>query len=129
MTISMAITKRSILDFHNHKHGVQDHNLHKFHREHWQQPLAQPQLHAFHIHNIHDHIHGHNQEKSILEFHNHKHGVQDHILHKFHREHWQQPLAQPQLHAFHIHNIHDHIHGHNQEKSSLDFHNHKHGVQ
>merc|ERR1711875_136629 len=111
-------------DVHNHvlenKCCVQDHILHKCHREHWHQPLAQPQLHVFHIHNIHDHSHGHSREKSSQDFHNHKHGVQDHILHKNHREHPPQLLAQHQHHAFHIHNIHDHIHGHIQEKSSQD---------
>merc|ERR1719206_240851 len=114
-------------DVHNHvlKNTccVQDH----IHREH--QP--QPQQHAFHIHKCHsqDHIHDHSQEKSSQDVHSHvpknKCGAQDHI----HREHRPQLLAQHQHHAFHLHNIHDHIHGHNQEKSILDFHNHKHGVQ
>merc|ERR1719320_1400391 len=119
-------------DVHNHvlenKCCVQDHIPHNCHREHRHQPLAQPQLHAFHIRNIHDHIHihGHSQEKSSLDFHNHKHGVQDHILHKNHREHQPQLLVQPQQHACHIHMCHsqDHIHDHNQGKSSQDVHSH-----
>merc|ERR1711965_1032101 len=103
------------------RHGVQvhSHTRHRIHREH--QTLVQHQHHAFHIHKCHsqDHIHGHNQDvhNHVLE---NKCCVQDHILHKCHREHQHQPLAQPQHHAFHIHNIHDHNH----EKSSLDFHSH-----
>merc|ERR550519_735020 len=122
-------------------YGVQVHihTHHRLHREH--RPLVQPQHHVFHTHKYHsqDHIHCHSQEKSTRDGHNHvpenKCCVQDHILHMNHREHRPQPLAQPQHHAFHIHKCRnqDHIHGHSQEKSSRDGHNHvpknKHGVQ
>merc|ERR1719193_435612 len=97
-TVSKSIAIPTIGHIHVHipgsMYGVQvhSHTYHRLHRGH--QTLAQPQHHVFHTHTCHsqDHIHGHSQEKSSQDCHNHvpenKVCVQDHIVHKNHREHW-----------------------------------------